>query len=121
MPQGSSAVRPTNSLYLVTLVRPHCSWSHCCIHIFSTCLLNDRSDNGIGQQLEINGIRMDYTEIRICKLLRSLRYEPVKRVKVQKWQRIPSRVVSTYERCLFVCLLAYLFVYLCQSVSQSVS
>ena len=68
---------------------------------------------------------MDYTEIRICELLRSLRYEPVKGVKIKKWQRIPTAVVSTYIICLFVCLFASLSlclpVRLSMSVSKSVS
>ena len=62
---------------------------------------------------------MDYTETRICKLLRSLRYEPVKTVKVQKWQGILSGVVRTYVS--FVCLLVCLPVCLSMSVSQPVS
>lgn len=51
---------------------------------------------------------MDYMEISIQKLPRSLRYELMKRVKVQKWQGIPSGVVSTETRCLHACLLACL-------------
>jgi len=59
---------------------------------------------------------MDYMEI-ICKLPRSLRYEPMTRVKVQKWQGIPSGVVSTDTRCSLACLLACLSISVTKSVA----